>query len=327
MLKKFLASILCAAAFAVVPLSSHAAGEKKIDIAAAAPGGAWFVGLGAYAKVLSAMYPEFDTTLFSGGGVTNVVRVERGQSAVGITANTFMKAAEDGVEPFKSSVRVKALANLDDVTRIIFAVPANSKIMTVRDIVESKAPLRIYMGSKVGGNAEVFARWVFEALGATKKELQERGCTLYGGTPAECGTMMREGQIDVMSITAPGEHFMISELIKNMDIRFLPFDDALIADLKASRALSEGTLPSSMYQPMIKEDIPIMTAPSGLVINADVPEEDAYKMARALVEGRDDIAVALPAWSTISPERVCKELPIEIHPGAVKYFREIGCMD
>ena len=49
-------------------------------------------------------------------------------------------------------------------------------------------------------------------------------------------------------------------------------------------------------------------------------------MARALVEGRRDIALALPAWNTISPERVCKDLPIEIHPGAARYYREIGCL-
>ena len=143
---------------------------------------------------------------------------------------------------------------------------------------------------------------------------------------AECGSMMREGQLDVMSCTNPGEHFMISELVKDMDIRFLPFDDKLLEELQKTYAMTPGTLPATMYKPMVKQDIPIITAPSGLVINADVPDEDAYKMARALVEGRRDIALALPAWNTISPERVCKDLPIEIHPGAARYYREIGCL-
>lgn len=326
MLKRFLAFALCAAFTVSAPLSGHAAGEKKLDIAASAPGGTWYVGLGAYAKVLSAMYPEFDTTLFPGGGVSNVVRVAQGQSSVGITAVTFMKAAHDGADPFRSPVNVKALANLDDDTRIVFAVPAGSSITSVRQIVESDKPLRVFMGSKVGGNAEVFARWTFQSLGVSKKDLQKRGYTLYGGTPAECGSMMREGLLDVMSCTNPGEHFMISELVKDMDIRFLPFDDKLLEELQKTYAMTPGTLPATMYKPMVKQDIPIITAPSGLVINADVPDEDAYKMARALVEGRRDIALALPAWNTISPERVCKDLPIEIHPGAARYYREIGCL-
>ncbi len=326
MLKRILALTLCAAALTVAPLSSHAAEKKSVDIAASAPGGAWYVGLGAYAKVLSGMYPEFDTTLFTGGGITNVMRVEQGKSLIGITAVTFMKAAHDGVEPFRKPVNVKALANLDDMTRVIFAVPTDSEIKTVRDIVESKKPLRVFLGSKVGGNAEMFVRWTFACLGYTKKDLQKRGFTLYGGTPNECGSMMREGQLDVMSMTNPGEHFAISELIKDMDLRFLPFDDKLLSDLKEKYAMTPGILPTTMYKPMVKEDVPIITAPSGLVINADVSDEDAYKMAKALVEGRKDIALAFPAWDTITPERVCKDLPIEIHPGAARYYREIGCM-
>lgn len=78
MLKRFLAFALCAAFTVSAPLSGHAAGEKKLDIAASAPGGTWYVGLGAYAKVLSAMYPEFDTTLFPGGG-----REQRGARGAG----------------------------------------------------------------------------------------------------------------------------------------------------------------------------------------------------------------------------------------------------
>jgi len=327
MMKKFLACAICAAAVIIAPLSGYAAGEKKVDIAASAPGGAWFVGLGAYAKVLSSMYPEFDTTIFSGGGITNVIRADRGQSAIGITAVTFMKAAQDGTEPFKkATTKVKALANLDDLTRVVFVVPADSPLKTVRDIVKSEKPLRIFMGSKVGGNAEIFARWTFEALGFTKKQLQDRGYKLYGGTPNEAGSMMKENQLDVLSLTNPGEHFMLTELIKNMDVRFLPFDDELVASLKEKRAMTPGTVSKNMYKPVIKEDVPTITAPSGLVINADVPDEDAYKMAKALVEGRGDIAIALPAWSSIQPDRVCNGLPIDIHPGAAKYYKEIGCL-
>lgn len=314
------------AALLAFPCAGYAAGETKIDIAASAPGGTWFVGLGAYAKVLSTMYPEFDTTLFSGGGVTNVIRVARGQSVIGITAVTFMKAAEEGAEPFRSPVTVKALANLDDLTRIAFAVPADSPLTSVRQIVEEKKPVRLFMGSKVGGNAEVFARWIFESLGASKKDMQAWGCTLYGGTPNEAGSRMKEGQLDVLSLTNPGEHFMLTELIKNMDIRFLPLDAEALARLERTRAMVSGLITTDMYKPAVKEDIPVITAPSGLVINADVSDEDAYKFAKALVEGRADIALALPSWNTISPERVCQDLPIAIHPGAARYYREIGCM-
>lgn len=309
------------------PQGAMSAGTEKVDIAASAPGGTWYVGLGAYAKALSQMYPEFDTTLFPGGGITNVVRVGKGQSQIGITANAFMKFAQDGMEPFKNPVpNFKAFANINDVTRIVFAVPVDSELKTVRDIIESKKPLRISMGSKVGGNAEAFVRRIFEAMGATKKDLQSRGYTLYGVTPNETASMMREGQVDVISSTNPGEHFMLTELIKDKPLRFLPFDEELVKKLQDDYGMTPATLTPDMYKPMISEDIPVIAAPSGLVVTASLPDDEVYKLAKAFVEKRDDIALALPSWNTISPETVCKGMPVELHPGAARYYTEIGCL-
>ena len=126
------------------------------------------------------------------------------------------------MEPFRKPVNVKALANLDDTTRIIFAVPTDSKIMSVRDIVNSETPLRVFMGSKVGGNAEMFARWTFACLGYSKKDLQNRGFTLYGGTPNECSSMMREGQLDVMSMTNPANTSPSPSLLRIWICVFFP---------------------------------------------------------------------------------------------------------
>lgn len=110
---------LCALTVICGSNPAFSAGEKKVDIAASPAGGTWFVGLGAYAKALSSMYPEFDPTLFPGGGVGNPVRVSRGQSAIGITANSLMKAAEAGEDPYKKPVKnIKALGNIDDITRV-----------------------------------------------------------------------------------------------------------------------------------------------------------------------------------------------------------------
>lgn len=326
-MRKILSFALIMAFSLLAPQGSHAAGTVKVDIGASAPGGTWYVGLGGYAKAISQMYPEFDVTLFPGGGITNVVRVSKGQSQLGITANAFMKFAQDGTEPFKNPVQnFRAFANINDVTRIVFAVPVDSELKTVRDIVESGKPLRISMGSKVGGNAEAFVRHIFEALGTSKKDLQSRGYTLYGVTPNETASMMREGQIDVISSTNPGEHFMLTELIKDKPLRFLPYDDELVKKLQDEYGMVPATLTPDMYKPMIQDDIPVISAPSGLVVTESLPDDEVYKLAKCFVEKREDIALALPSWNTISPETVCKGMPVELHPGAARYYTEIGCL-
>lgn len=309
------------------PLCGHASAFTKVDIAASPAGGAWYVGLGAYAKALTSFYPELDTTLFPGGGISNILRVAKGDSAVGITATALMKSAKDGTEPYRQPVDFRALGNINDLTRVYFVVPANSKITSIRQIVQEKMPVRINYGSKMGGNAELFVRWILEAYGATKKDIQSWGGKIYGLSNPEATAMMQEGQLDIDSFTGPGEPYRYLELLKTMELRFLPIEDAIIDKVSKENDMQRGTIPASFFGgSALKADVPTLTAPTALVVNTSLPDDLVYKMARALTEGRKDIALALPAWDTISPETVCTGMPAELHPGAAKYYKEIGCL-
>ncbi len=323
LMKKYL-SLGLAFCFALLPAGADA--KTKVDIAASPAGGAWYVGLGAYAKVISDLYPDLDTSLFPGGGIANVIRVDRGQSAIGITANAIMKAAHDGIEPYKSPIDVRALGNLNDITRCYFVVPAARNITSIRQIVEQKMPVRINYGSKVGGNAELFTRWILEAYGATKKDIQQWGGTIYGLTNPEATSMLQEGQLDVDCFTGPGEAFRYQELLKTTKLRFLDVDEDVIAKVTEKYGLMRGVIPSDYYGGFMGRDVVTVIAPTGLTIDKKLPDDLAYKLARALVEGGKDIATALPAWDTITPETICRDLPVELHPGAAKYYREVGCM-
>ncbi len=61
-------------------------------------------------------------------------------------------------------------------------------------------------------------------------------------------------------------------------------------------------------------------------VNRDIPDDAAYKFARALDKGRRDIAVALPSWGDMTSENICRGLPVELHPGAARYYKESGCL-
>ena len=47
-------------------------------------------------------------------------------------------------------------------------------------------------------------------------------------------------------------------------------------------------------------------------------------MVKAICEKRDDIVIASPYWSTFTPEKAAEGLALPLHPGAEKYYREMG---
>ena len=206
-----------------------AAEYTRLDIAASPAGGAWYVGLGAYAKVLSDMYPELEVSLFPGGANANVLRVAKGASQIGATMLPNMKAAVDGLDPYKTPIKdIAALANIQDITRLHFVAPADSPVTSLREIAEKRIPVRLGTGV-VGGNAELFARWVLAEYGITRENIREWGGSVYHLKTSEAQAMLAENQLDMHTWMGPGESFIYSELVKTKPVRILDVDDDILA--------------------------------------------------------------------------------------------------
>ena len=52
-----------------------------------------------------------------------------------------------------------------------------------------------------------------------------------------------------------------------------------------------------------------------------------YKMTKALFENADEIAVGHPKGSELDPEYSVASISIPLHPGAEKYYKEIGVLE
>ena len=105
----------------------------ELKAAASPAGGAWYVGMGAMGKAISTMYPELDVSLFPGGGLANVMHVEKGASDFGIAAHSVIFAAAKGINPYKKPTEnVMGLLNLHDSTRMHFIVNKASGIAVPR---------------------------------------------------------------------------------------------------------------------------------------------------------------------------------------------------
>ena len=61
-----------------------------------------------------------------------------------------------------------------------------------------------------------------------------------------------------------------------------------------------------------------------LITSADQDEELVYAMTKALYENREAVVQRHAAGRAINPNNVVRDTGIEFHPGAVRFYQEIG---
>jgi TRAP-type uncharacterized transport system substrate-binding protein len=60
------------------------------------------------------------------------------------------------------------------------------------------------------------------------------------------------------------------------------------------------------------------------IVSDKLSEATVYKLTKALIESKAEIAAAHPKGAELSAANAVSGISIPFHPGALKYFREIG---
>ncbi len=61
-----------------------------------------------------------------------------------------------------------------------------------------------------------------------------------------------------------------------------------------------------------------------LIAHADMPDEMAYKLAKAVIENIDCIAGIFAPAKALNPQWCASKLGNPFHPGSIKYFKDAG---
>ncbi len=64
--------------------------------------------------------------------------------------------------------------------------------------------------------------------------------------------------------------------------------------------------------------------PNFLAVNADVDEEHVYQLTKTMFENLGFLTAIHPATKAMSVEKALAGLPVALHPGAARYYKEAG---
>lgn len=85
------------------------------------------------------------------------------------------------------------------------------------------------------------------------------------------------------------------------------------------------TIPAGTYDGQ-EADVPTVAVSNFLVSHEGVSDEIAYQMTKQLFENLDTLVAAHQAAAQIDMAKALEGMPIPLHPGAERYYREMGIL-
>lgn len=298
---------------------SRAEGITFVRVAAGPAGGAWYPFGAKIAAVLEAKLPDVSTSSLPGGGEANVMDVHKGNAELGFTYSSAAYTGYRGEGQYPGpQTNIRHFATLYPAT-LQSAVPQSSDIYGYGDLAA-----RSISPGQIGFTGTLMVEKVLGVYGLSFASIRQNGGAVHHVDFADSGALMKDGHIDAFLAftTVPGASFM--ELNLRPGIRFLGIEPEKREELLASDpSLLAMTIPRTAYPGMV-EDVPTIGIATVLVINKDLPDEFVYQMAKVFWESHDEFVQVSPAWNDVRVEDALRAVAIPVHPGAQRYYDELG---
>lgn len=273
----------------------------------ATPGGGFPVYGDAFADMVNAQDPSLAIqTKNTKGSAENVPLLEAGKLDLGLVAGEIATAA---------------LAKPGTGLRIITAMYSSPGMFSVRgdSPVRAIADLKgqpVVLGTQ-GSGLTVMGRGVLEVLGIEVKPI-------YLEKAADGPAMVLDGR--AAALWGAGIGWPGFNAVAKAGGRFVaPNESEIAAILAKNPALKALTMPAGSYP---GQDAPLRTVGSWSFVLAkpDLPEEVAYKLARAIHWAEAPLAARLAQAreTTMRNTRDAAPKPDLIHPGVRQYLKEMG---
>src|SRR5712672_570560 len=313
--------IVCAGALLLAGSAMAQDGGKiikktTISLGTATPGGGFPIYGNHFAEVMN----EADPTLLieprnTMGSNENIPLLEAGQLDIALVAGEPCYEAFAGIG--RPRTRLKILTAMNSSPGM-FVVRADSPYKTIRDLIGKP----VAFGAK-GSGLPILSRYVLDGLGLKQDDDFQ---SIYLDRAADGPTMVLDGRVAALWGAGIGWPGFAAMAASPGGARFIAPDAGEIARIRAKHTfLKPLTVPAGSY-PNQNAPIDALGSWSFVLARENLPDDVAYRLARSLhgVESAFCKKLAQACETTAANTIAAAPSPELIHPGVLKYFREIG---
>lgn len=306
-------TLLTAAAAFAVSTAAQAA-PVFINILTGGTSGVYYpIGVG-LSQIYSDGIPGVKTSVqATKASVENLNLLQAGRGELALALADSVADAKNGVEDagFKAPLtKLRAIGGAYP-NYIQIVASQESGIKTLADL-KGKT---ISVGAPKSGT-ELNARAIFKAAGLTYEDMGKVQYLPF----AESVELIKNRQLDATLQSSGLGMAAIRDLSSVMPLNYVAVPADVVSKI-GNPAYQSAMIPANTYdgQP---EAVPTVAITNILVTRADVPDDVAYEMTRLMFENLTRLGNAHSAAKDIKLESASKNLPIPLHPGAERYYKE-----
>lgn len=332
-----LARLLAGVALAITALPAYAGFDDKAPINYTVDGatatGYFKVVIEAINGIIRDVYPNSAATYKPGSPAGGIQAVATGTADLCFTASApEIDYALDGKAPFKESLKgkfsfVMLLHNGLTVHNLMTKEWANRYgIRSFDDIAAKKPTMRLNVNQPANLQSTVSMYMsIFDVFGISEAEVTKGG-TVIRGNAATGFDALRDGKIDVFINGGFVPTAEITDIARGRDLMWISGDRAKMKTAADRWRFDVLTIPKDTY-PFLAQDETTYTEWNALVAGAHVSDETVYKVVKAMAANQDWVRSIHPSLAQFSIETALRDpTPLPYHPGAERYYREVGLL-
>ncbi len=306
------------AALAVALLATAAGAQNRfLSLSTGGPGGVYFPLGGAMADLLTRQLPGFIVTAEStAASVENVRLVGSGLSDMGMVLGSVAYNARHGNPPFDQAYDIVALFQMYPAPQHIVALKG-SGLTSVADFrgrrVSTEAP---------GSGAETIALAILDVFGIDP----DRDMTRARLSQNESAEALVDGVVDAVFLNFAYPGAAVEQIATVRDIDLISIEPEMLDKIiEKYPYFVRSVIPAGTYRG-VDYDVLALGDSNVVVAHASMPEDVAYQIVKTIFENAQALHPVHPVAQQLVPANAIHS-PIPLHPGAERYFREVGALE
>ena len=290
---------------------------QTITIACGTSKGVGYITTSTAGSILTSLYPEYQIKPeITTGSQENITLVREGIAQIGVAMTDSALAAYEGNrefdESYKGCINFVTGGYMTTITQI---VPKNSDAKELPDL----------KGKKLGVSKGVMSKYYFpillEAYGLTKEDFNIEEMSIN-----DILTALQDGNIDYGIHVSSVPNTGISDLALSSGIQLLTMSDDLRDKIiEKNPYFVKTTISKDVYG--TNADSETLATRNVYVCAVDADEQVIYDWVKTLIESHEELSAAHPQAGDFGGkdgENALEGQLIPIHPGAERYYREVG---
>jgi len=286
-------------------------------------GGGWYTMTAGLAKYIEEANPDIRIKVVPGGGTANPTKVDRNKSQFGLGLDCLAFLAKEGKDIYKGKPHKNLMMIGGSLSDTLFHfVKADGAKYSFEQLFKEGKDVRIGV-TKAGSSDQKIFSWIMDYYGTSYEDMKKRGIKINHSNYSELSSQYKDKIIDYVFVNLglPGAAVIDMLISRKGDV--FPLPETMMKDFFKSYGYNSGIIKAGLYK---NQNNDVFTGNMGTIImvNKSVSEDVVYRITKAICENEAKLSDIHGSMASYKCPTAIKNATIPVHPGALKFYKEMG---